>query len=47
VNDEKCLYPVTVASILGHVDPTVTLRVYAHLFDRQKTDEAVRAALAL
>ena len=40
------LSPVVVAKILGHTDATVTLRVYAHLFDRQKTDEAVRLALA-
>jgi hypothetical protein len=24
----------------------VTLRIYAHLWDRRRTDEAVRAALA-
>lgn len=39
------LDPVTVASVLGHEDANTTLRVYAHLFDRRKTDEAVRAAL--
>lgn len=37
---------VTVAAVLGHEDPTVTLRIYAHLFDRQRTDEAIRAALS-
>jgi integrase len=36
---------VTVASVLGHEDPNTTLRVYAHLFDRKRTDEAVRQAL--
>jgi integrase len=41
------LSPVTVASVLGHRDSTVTLKVYAHRFDRQKRDEDVRAALAL
>jgi integrase len=40
------LDPVTVASVLGHEDATTTLSVYAHLFDRERTDEAVRAALA-
>lgn len=40
------LSPVVVAKVLGHTDATVTLRVYAHLFDRQRTDEAVRLALA-
>lgn len=40
------LDPVTVASVLGHEDAGVTLRVYAHLFDRSRTDEAVRVALS-
>jgi len=39
------LDPVTVASVLGHEDATTTLKVYAHLFDRQRTDAAVRKAL--
>jgi len=37
---------VVVAQVLGHSDSTVTLRVYAHMFDRQRIDEAVRAALS-
>lgn len=40
------LDPVTVASVLGHEDATVTLSVYGHLYDRQRTDAAVRLALA-
>ena len=40
------LSAVTVASVLGHADPGVTLKVYAPLFDRDGTDEAVRAAMA-
>jgi integrase len=40
------LDPVTVAAVLGHEDANVTLRVYAHLYDRRRSDEAVRAALA-
>jgi hypothetical protein len=32
--------------VLGHEDATTTLSVYAHLFDRERTDDAVRAALA-
>ncbi len=39
------LSPVAVAAVLGHASPVITLNIYAHLFDRQKTDEAVRAAL--
>jgi integrase len=33
-----------VASVLGHEDANTTLR-YAHLFDRERTDRAVRDAL--
>jgi integrase len=40
------LDPVTVAAVLGHEDATVTLKIYAHLYDRQQKDEAVRLALA-
>jgi integrase len=38
--------PVTVASLLGHEDPHVTLKIYGHLFDRRRRDEAIRSALA-
>jgi integrase len=40
------LDPVTVASVLGHEDASVTLKVYAPRFNRQSRDEAVRVALA-
>ena len=40
------LDPVTVAAVLGHEDPHITLRVYAARFNRQRRDEAVRLALA-
>ena len=40
------LDPVTVAAVLGHEDAVVTLQVYAHLWDRKRSDEAVREALA-
>lgn len=39
------LDPVTVAGVLGHEDASVTLRVYAHVYDRQRSDDAVREAL--
>jgi integrase len=39
------LTPVQVAKILGHADPNVTLKVYAHLYERGQSDEAVRQAL--
>ena len=37
---------VEVASIVGHSDPSVTAKVYAHLFDRSDVEERVRAAQA-
>jgi integrase len=40
------LDPVTVAAVLGHEDPAITLRIYAARFNRQRKDEIVRAALA-
>jgi integrase len=41
------LDPVAVAGVLGHEDANVTLRVYAHLWDRRRTDGSVRAALTV
>jgi len=39
---------VTITRRLGHASPTVTLRVYAHLFrkDDSKASDAINAALA-
>jgi hypothetical protein len=37
---------VTVAAVLGHEDASVTLRVYAARFNKQRKDDLVRAALA-
>jgi integrase len=33
------------AEVLGHRDPSVTLKVYAHLFDRRRSEDAFRAAM--
>ena len=38
--------PVRLAKLLGHKDATITLRVYAHLYDQLKTDEEDREAMA-
>jgi integrase len=40
------LDPVTVAAILGHEDPSITLKTYAHLWNKQDKHDAVRLALA-
>jgi integrase len=33
------------AEVLGHRDPSVTLKVYAHLFDRRRSEAEFRAAM--
>jgi integrase len=40
------LDPVTVASVQGHKDATTTLRLYGHQYDRKRTDDKVRDAIA-
>ena len=42
---EAGLSPTVVSKVLGHKNPHVTLTVYAHLFNRQQSDEQVRAAM--
>ena len=34
------------AALMGHESSTITERRYVHLFDRHRTDEAVRQAMA-
>ena len=34
------------AALMGHESSAITERRYVHLFDKQRTDEAVRAAMA-
>ncbi|MGH8523912.1 MAG: tyrosine-type recombinase/integrase [Gammaproteobacteria bacterium] len=38
--------PVTLAKLMGHDDIRETLNTYSHLWDRVRTDEAVREAMA-
>jgi integrase len=40
------LDPVSVASQLGHRDPSTTLRTYAHLFDKTKDADETRDKLS-
>lgn len=37
---------VPLSRLMGHEDARITLSRYAHLFDRERTDEAVRKAMA-
>jgi integrase len=39
--------PVTLAKLMGHEDIRETLNTYTDLWDRARTDEAVRQAMAL
>jgi integrase len=41
------LTAVEVAHLMGHADPSLTLRVYSHLFDRSGVEERIRAAQSL
>jgi integrase len=34
------------AALMGHESSTITEQRYVHLFDRQRTDEAVRQPMA-
>jgi hypothetical protein len=38
--------PVTLASLMGHEDARITLSCYAQVYDKRRTDEAVRQAMA-
>jgi integrase len=40
------LPPVQVAKILGHVDRNITLKVYAHLWEKGQSDEDIRQAFS-
>jgi integrase len=37
---------VALSKLMGHEDARITLSRYAHLYDRERTDEAVRNAMA-
>ncbi len=37
---------VALATLIGHEDARITLSRYAHVYDKQRTDEAVRQAMA-
>ena len=38
--------PVTLASLMGHEDARITLSRYAHVYDKRRTDDRVRQAMA-
>lgn len=38
--------PVALAHLMGHEDARITLSRYFHLYDRQRTDDAVRQAMS-
>jgi integrase len=38
--------PVTLAKLMGHEDIRETLNTYSHLWDRARTDDVVREAMA-
>jgi integrase len=42
---ERGITSVVLADLMGHSDSRTTERVYIHLFNRERTDEAVRSAM--
>jgi integrase len=44
---DRGISSTVLAALMGHESSTITERRYIHLFDRQRTDEAVRQAMAL
>ena len=44
---DRGISSTVLAALMGHESSTITERRYIHLFDRQRTDDAVRQAMAL
>jgi integrase len=44
---DRGISSTVLAALMGHESSTITERTYIHLFDRQRTDEVVRLAMAL
>jgi integrase len=42
----RAIEPITLAKLMGHEDIRETLNTYSHLWDRARTDEVVREAMA-
>jgi integrase len=43
---DRGISSTVLAALMGHESSTITERRYVHLFDRQRTDEAVQQAMA-
>jgi integrase len=43
---DRGISSTVLAALMGHESSTITEKRYVHLFDRQRTDEAVRRAMA-
>jgi integrase len=43
---DRGISSTVLAALMGHESSTITERRYIHLFDRERTDEAVRQAMA-
>jgi integrase len=42
---ERGITSVDLADVMGHTDSRTTERIYVHLFNRERTDAHVRAAM--
>jgi integrase len=43
---DRAISSTVLAALMGHESSTIAEKRYAHLFDRQRTDEMVREAMA-
>jgi hypothetical protein len=43
---DRRISSTVLVALMGHEPSTITERRYVHLFDRQRTDEGVRRAMA-
>jgi integrase len=43
---DRGISSTVLAKLMGHESSTITERRYIHLFDRQRTDDAVRQAMS-
>ena len=43
---DRGISSTVLAAVMGHESSTITERRYIHLFDQQRTDEAVRQAMS-
>ena len=41
------IQPVALAKVMGHKNARITLDIYVHLYDQNRSDSAIREAMGL